>query len=270
MIENFLEGKGALITGAASGFGKGVAFEYAKRGADLALVDIKEDDLESVAQEIKKKYNHHVIPIVCDISNSNQVNSMVKQVLEKLDNIYILYNNAGISPHYGLNVFRTKEEEYDLIMNTNLKGQWLVTKAIGKKIIRQKFDPIAGKVIFCASVAGVVPNSALPIYGISKAGVILLTKIFAQDLAPKVTVNCISPGYHVTPIYNDDPELIKQMINEGNVKISLNRLGSVEDVINLMIFLASPASDFITGHNYMIDGGIADVGVSATFLKSKI
>lgn len=270
MREKFLEGKGALITGAASGFGRGVAFEYAKRGADLVLVDIKEKDLETTTQGIISMYHQKVIPITCDISKSNQVNSMVKQALEELDNIYILYNNAGISPHYGLNIFRTKEDEYDLIMNTNLKGQWLIAKALGKKISRQKFEPIAGKIIFCASIAGVTPNSALPIYSISKAGIIFLTKILAHDLAPTVTVNCISPGYHVTPIYNNDPALILQMLKEGRVKTPLNRLGSVEDVVNLMIFLASHASDFITGHNFMIDGGIGDVGVSATFLKSEI
>ncbi|MFX1378989.1 MAG: SDR family NAD(P)-dependent oxidoreductase [Promethearchaeota archaeon] len=270
MNDKFLEGKGVLITGAASGFGRGVAFEYAKRGADLALVDIKANDLEATTKEIKNTYNRNAIPIVCDVSKSNQVNSMAKQALEELDNIYILYNNAGIAPHYGLNIFRTKEDEYDLIMNTNLKGPWLVTKALGKKISRQKFDPVAGKVIFCASIAGIKPNSALPIYGISKAGVILLTKIFAQDLAPNVTVNSISPGYHVTPIYNNDPDLIEKMLKEGNVKTPLSRIGSAEDVVNLMIFLASPASDFITGHNFMVDGGIADVGVPATFLKSEI
>ncbi len=270
MREKFLEGKGVLITGGATGFGRGVAFEYAKRGADLVLVDIKEKDLEATTQEVKNKYNQKVVSIVCDVSKSNQVNSMAKQALEELDNIYILYNNAGIAPHYGLNIFRTKEDEYDLIMNTNLKGQWLVAKALAKKISRQKFEHIAGKIICCASTVGVTPNSALPIYGISKAGVILLTKLLAHDLAPKVTVNSISPGYHVTPIYNNDSEILKQMMKEGNVKIPLNRLGTVEDVVNLMIYLASPASDFITGHNFMIDGGIADVGIPATFLKSEI
>ncbi len=270
MVDKFLEGKGTLITGGATGFGRGVAFEYAKRGADLVLVDIKEKELEETTKEIKNKYNNKVIPIICDVSKSDQVDSMAKQAFEELDNIYILYNNAGISPHYGLNLFRTKEDEYDLIMNTNLKGQWLIVKALGKKIKRQKFEPIAGKIICCASIAGVTPNSALPIYGISKAGVILLTKILAQDLAPRVTVNSISPGYHVTPIYNNDPDVIKQMLKEGNVKTPLSRLGNVEDIVNLMVFLASPASNFITGHNFMIDGGIADVGIPATFFKSEI
>lgn len=270
MIEKFLEGKGVLITGAATGFGRGVALEYAKRGANLALVDIKEEQLEETTMEIKNKYNQKVIPIVCDVSKSDQVQEMVKQTLEGLDNVYILFNNAGISPHYGLSVFRTKEDEYDLIMNTNLKGQWLVAKTVANKMKRQNFKPLAGKIICNASVAGVKPNPALPIYSLSKSGVIALMKILAHDLAPNITVNSISPGYHVTPIYNNDPDLIEQMFREGDVKTPLNRLGTVEDVVNLMVFLASPASDFITGHNFMIDGGIAEVGITATFFKSDI
>ncbi|MFX1566916.1 MAG: SDR family NAD(P)-dependent oxidoreductase [Promethearchaeota archaeon] len=270
MIEKFLEGKGVLITGGATGFGKGVAFEYAKRGADLVLVDIKEEQLEDTAKELRTRYKQKIIPIICDVSKSDQVQEMVKQTLEELDNVYILFNNAGISPHYSLNVFRTNEDEYDLIMNTNLKGQWLVARVLAKKMSRQKFSPLAGKIICNASIAGVKPNSALPIYSISKSGVISLMKILAHDLAPKVTVNSISPGYHVTPIYNSDPDLIKQMLREGYVKTPLNRLGTVEDVVNLMLFLASPESDFITGHNFMIDGGLGDAGITATFLKSEI
>ncbi|MFX1349372.1 MAG: SDR family NAD(P)-dependent oxidoreductase [Promethearchaeota archaeon] len=270
MIDKFLNGKGVLITGGASGFGRGVAFEYAKRGADIVLVDIKEEQLEETAKEIRSKYKQNIIPIICDVSKPDQVQEMVRQTLKELDNVYILFNNAGISPHYGLSIFRTKEDEYDLIMNTNLKGQWLVAITLSKKMRRQNFLPLSGKIICNASIAGVKPNSALPIYSISKSGVIALMKILAQELAPKVTVNSISPGYHVTPIYNSDPDLIRQMLREGYVKTPLNRLGTVEDVVNLMVFLASPASNFITGHNFMIDGGIADVGIAATFFNSDV
>lgn len=270
MFEFSLQGKGALITGGASGFGKSVALELAKRKADIILVDIQDEKLIEATRMIKNQTSQQVIPIKCDVSNSYQVEEMAKQAFNELDNIYILFNNAGISPHYALNLFRTKEDEYDKIMNINLKGEWLIAKNICKKMKRQKFEPISGKVICTSSIAGIKPNSALPIYSLSKAGVIALTKILAHDLAPKVTVNCISPGYHVTPIYNDDPDLIKDMIKEGGVKTPLNRLGTVEDVVNLMMFLASPLSDFITGHNFIIDGGIADAGVPARFIKSDI
>lgn len=270
-LMNFsLEGKGALITGGASGFGKGFALELAKRKAEVVLVDNQEEKLEQTIHLIKKETSHEIIPIKCDVSNAAQVKEMAKQAFNELDNIYILFNNAGISPHYALNLFRTKEDEYDQIMNVNLKGEWLVAKNICKKMKRQKFEPISGKVICTASIAGVKPNSALPIYSISKAGVIAMTKILAQDLAPNLTVNSISPGYHVTAIYNNDPDLIKDMIREGGVKTPLNRLGTIEDVVKLMIFLASPSSNFITGHNFIVDGGIVDAGLPARFIKSEI
>ena len=269
-IKFSLKGKGALITGGASGFGKASALEFAKRQADIVIVDIQEEKLEEATRMIKNQTSQKVIPIKCDVSNSHQVEEMSKQAFNELDNIYILFNNAGISPHYGMNIFRTNEDEYDKIMSINLKGEWLVAKTICKKMKRQKIEPISGKVICTSSIAGVSPNSALPIYSLSKAGVIALTKILAHDLAPKVTVNSISPGYHVTPIYNDDPDLIKDMIKEGGVRTPLNRLGTVDDVVNVMIFLASPLSDFITGHNFMIDGGIADAGVPASFIRSDV
>jgi 3-oxoacyl-[acyl-carrier protein] reductase len=270
-LQNFsLKGMGALITGAASGFGKAFALELAKRQADLVLVDLQEEVLENTAKIISKQTSREVIPIKCDVAEVSQVKSMAKQAFEELDKIYILFNNAGISPHYGLTIFRTKEEEYERIMNVNLKGQWLVAKYICKKIKRQKLEPLSGKVICTSSIAGMVPNSALPIYSISKAGVIAMTKILAHDLAPNITVNSISPGYHVTPIYNEDSELIKTMLREGGVKTPMNRLGTVDDVVKLLIFLASPSSNFITGHNFIVDGGIVNAGTPARFIKSDI
>lgn len=265
-----LKGKGALITGGASGFGKAFAIELAKRQADIVLVDIKEEELEETANSIKKQSSQKIIPIKCDVSNSTQVKELAKQTFDELENVFILFNNAGISPHYGMNIFRTKEAEFDQIMNVNLRGEWLIAKNFCKKMKHQKIEPISGKVICTSSIAGVKPNSAIPIYSISKAGVIALTKILAHDLAPNVIANSISPGYHVTPIYNNDPDLIKDMIKEGGVKTPLNRLGTIDDVVKLLIFLASPLSNFITGHNFMIDGGIADAGIPARFIESEL
>ena len=270
MYGNFLEGKGTIITGGASGFGKGVGLEFAKRGADVVLVDINGEKLENAAKEIQDLTKRKIIPVQCDVSKSDQVDSMVKQSFEELDNVYILFNNAGIGTHYGINIIKRKEEHWDQIINVNLKGQWLVSKAVAKKMRRQKFEPLAGKIIHTASAAGIVVNSALPVYSISKAGIIALTQVLAKTLAPKITVNAISPGYHATGIYNYDEKLILDMIKEGGVKTPLNRLGTVEDVVNLVLFLAAPASDFITGHNFHIDGGIVDAGVPAHFIKSDV
>ena len=108
------------------------------------------------------------------------------------------------------------------------------------------------------------------VYTLTKVGIIAMVKMLAQSLAPKVTVNAMSPGYHLTPIYFNKMELMKQIMDEGHVKTPLNRLGTVDDVVKLSLFLASPASDFITGHNFPVDGGVAEVGVPAYYFKSDV
>ncbi|MBD3212923.1 MAG: SDR family oxidoreductase [Candidatus Lokiarchaeota archaeon] len=267
--KKFLVGKGVLITGAASGFGEGVAEAYAELGADLALVDINGELLNGTTNRLENKYDSNIVPIKCDVSNSQEVQNMAKKVFQKLDNVYILFNNAGIGNIYGPDLLRIKEDIFDSILNTNLRGQWLVAKYICKKMKRQKFDPLAGKVICTASAAGMVMNPKLCAYSISKAGVIAMMQLLAKSLAPRITANAISPGYHVTGIYKTY-EAMKATMDDGNVKTPLNRVGTIEDVVKVMIFLASDKSNFITGHNFPIDGGIAEVGVPAHYLDVDI
>lgn len=270
MVEKFLEGKGALITGGASGFGRGFAYAYAERGADLVLVDINEELLNETSQKIREKFNSKVIPIVCDVTNSDQISAMAKQAFNEMENLFILNNNAGVGDPYGPDLLRLKEKDWDRMININLKGQWLVSKEIAKKLKRQNFEPIAGKIIHTASIAGMIVDNKIPAYSIAKAGVIAMVKCLAQSLAPKVTCNSISPGYHVTGIYKDSEEVMMFTMKDGNVKTPLNRLGTVEDIVNLSLFLASPASDFMTGHNFPVDGGIAEIGCPANYLKTDI
>lgn len=269
MEENFLEGKGALITGAASGFGKGFAMAYAEKGADLVLVDINEELLEKTAKEIESAYSKKVIPIVCDVSKSDQVKEMTNTAFKEMDNIFILNNNAGIGDPYGPDLLRLKEKYWDRLMNINLKGQWLVSKFMGKKMKRQKITPIAGKIIHTASIAGMVPDEKLCAYSIAKAGVIAMVKMLARSLAPKMTVNALSPGFHITGIYNNSEEAMMFTMKDGNVKTPMERLGTVKDVVDLSLFLASPASNFITGHNFPVDGGIAEIGVPPNYFKTE-
>ncbi|MHA1413585.1 MAG: SDR family NAD(P)-dependent oxidoreductase, partial [Promethearchaeota archaeon] len=148
--------------------------------------------------------------------------------------------------------------------------QWLVSKFVCKRMKKQDFEPIAGKVIHTASIAGMKVDNKIPAYSIAKAGVIAMVKLLAQSLAPKITVNAISPGYHVTGIYNNSEEAMRMTMEDGHVKTPLNRLGTIEDVVNVSLFLASPLSDFITGHNIPVDGGIAEVGVPAWYIKSDV
>ena len=270
MVEKILEGKGALITGGASGFGRGVAYAFAERGADLVLVDINEDLLEETSKKIREKTKRKVVPIVCDVSKSDQVEAMAKQPFQELDNVFVLFNNAGVGYPYGADLFRTKEKDWDRILNINLKGQWLVSKFVSKRMKKQTFEPLAGKIIHTASIAGMKVDNKTPVYTISKVGIIAMVQMLAQSLAPKITVNSISPGYHITGIYDNREDAVKMIMDDGHVKTPLNRLGTVEDVVNVLLFLASNLSDFITGHNFPIDGGITEVGVPAYYFKSDI
>ncbi|RZN67010.1 MAG: SDR family oxidoreductase [Candidatus Methanolliviera hydrocarbonicum] len=251
-------------------FGRGIAIEYAKRGADLVLVDINEELLEETSKKIEEEYNQEVVPVVCDVSNSKQVKKMADQAFKEIDNVYILVNNAGIAANYGNDLLAIDEETYDTIMDVNLKGQWLVAKFVCQKMKSQKFEPLAGKVICTASIAGIVADGAICVYSISKAGVIALMQCLARNLAPKITVNAISPGYHVTGIYEDSEEVMRFTMEEGHVKTPLNRLGTVLDIANVAVFLASTDSNFITGHNFPVDGGIVEVGVPAHYLKTDV
>jgi len=270
VTEKFLEGKGCLITGGASGFGRGVAYAFAERGADLVLVDINEELLNETSKNVEKETKQKVIPIVCDVSEAKQVKKMTEQAFSELDNIYVLFNNAGTEAAYGVDVLKVGEKAWDLTMNVNLKGQWLIDKYMWRKMNRQKFEPLRGKIIHTSSIAGSVVDPLIPVYSISKIGVIALTQLVAKSLAPYITSNAIAPGFHVTGVYGNREDIMIQTMKDGNVKTPLNRIGTIQDVVNLMIFLASPRSNFITGHTFPIDGGIAEVGVAPNILKSDI
>ena len=270
MVEKYLEGKGALITGGASGFGRGVAYAFAERGAELVLVDIKEELLEETCKDIMQKTGTKAIPVVCDVSDSKCVKKMADQAFDELDNIYILFNNAGLATTYGVDIIRVGEKAWDTTMNINLKGQWLVDKFVARKMNRQEFKPLRGKIIHNSSHYGIVLSPFVPIYSISKAGILALNKLVAKTLAPYITSNAIAPGFHVTGIYGNREDIMLQVMSDGEVKTPLNRIGTIEDVVNLVLFLASEKSDFITGHCFTIDGGITDVGVPSHKLDVNI
>jgi 3-oxoacyl-[acyl-carrier protein] reductase len=184
---------------------------------------------------------------------------MAKQAFQELDNIYVLFNNAGIGVAYGKNICRIREEQWDQIMGVNLKGQWLVAKSLWRKMKAQKFEneTLSGRIICNASLAGINLNPRLPAYSITKVGVIALAKLLAMTLAPNITVNAVAPGFHVTGIYLDSEEVVKTVLKEENIQIPLNRIGTVEDIVDLVVFLASPSSTYITGQVIAVGGGLA-------------
>lgn len=265
IFENFLEGKGAVITGAASGFGRDIALKYAELGANLVLNDINEEGLDETAKMVKSKFGSQVLSIIADVSIGDEVNQMRKKAFSTFDNIFVLVNNAGGGVSSFKNILARTEEDWHKILDINLKSQWLMAKAFCRKMKPQKFEPISGKVINMASIAGVRPEAQTPVYSIAKAGIIALTKILAQQLAPKMTVNSIAPGYHITGLYNNSEQVLKDAMEVQGIKTPLNRLGTVEDVSKVAVFLASPLSDFITAENIVVDGGVITVGVGAHF-----
>ncbi|MFW9896775.1 MAG: SDR family NAD(P)-dependent oxidoreductase [Candidatus Thorarchaeota archaeon] len=256
MQEKFLEQKVALITGAGSGFGREMAIKYAEKGANLVLNDVNLETIEETRDMILKSNKVEIFLAVADISDEKQVDVMCKNVFQQFDNVFLLVNNAGIRG--GSSSLKTKIKDYNKVMDVNVKGPWNVTKAFYKRMRRQKYKPLAGKIINITSCAGTECglNPFIGIYSVSKAALIAFTKLWALELGPNISVNAICPGIFLTPIYNNDPEFIREWIKMRNVKIPLDQIGESKQVADVALFLASPASDYITGQNIIIDGGM--------------
>lgn len=247
MCEMFdLTGKVAIVTGASRGLGRGMAIGLAEAGANVVVTDIL--DIKETVDEVKK-LGREALGIKVDVTKKSDVEAMVKQALEKFGRVDILVNNAGI--------FRmepteeVKEEDWDKVLAVNLKGQFLCAQEVGKHMIKQK----SGKIINIASVAGKFAFAESAAYNVSKAGVILLTKTLATDWGKhNVKVNAICPGAFHTPMTED---LLKDenFINLIKMRVPLGRAGEPEDLVGTVIYLASKASDYMTGHALVIDGG---------------
>jgi 3-oxoacyl-[acyl-carrier protein] reductase len=252
----FLEEKVALITGSGSGFGREMAVRFAEKGANLVLNDIHLESIKETRDTILDSYNIEILLAEADISDEEQVNTMTKNVFQQFDNVFILVNNAGIRG--GSSSLKTKMKDYNRVMDVNVKGAWNVTKAFYKRMRKQKFRPLAGKIINITSCAGTECglNPFIGIYSVSKAALIAFTKLWALELGPNISVNAICPGIFLTPIYNNDPDFIREWIKMRNVKIPLDQIGESKQIADAALFLASSAADYITGQNIIIDGGM--------------
>lgn len=243
-----LTGKNALVTGASRGIGRAIAVELAKNGANIAISYVNnKDKAEEVVNEIKR-YGVKAIAIKADVSQEEEVLNMVKIVKESIGSIDILVNNAGINRDNLL--MRMSTEDWDKVIDTNLKGTYLCSKALIRDMIKKK----SGKIINIASVAGVAGNFGQTNYSASKAGVIGFTKSLAKEVASRgINVNAIAPGL----IETDMTLALKEDIRDSLVKnIPMGRLGTVQDIANIVIFLASEKSNYITGQVINVDGGM--------------
>ncbi len=256
-----LANKIALITGAGSGFGRATSFRFAREGAKVIAVDRDLPSAEATVASIKKDCGTDALAIKCDISNKAEVGAMGKEVFEKFPRLDILINNAGIAMSSIGELSTISEKTWDEVMNVNLRGTWLVTREFARRMKKQELaGELRGKIIVVSSFAGRVPITPLGAYSISKAGLIAMTQVFAQELAPsKITVNAICPGFHLTGIYLNDEKTVKEGLKWSNRKIPLERIGTADDVAKVMYFLASDDSNYMTGQSIGVDGGCSAV-----------
>ena len=249
-IPNFtMTGKIALITGGRTGMGKAFALAFAEAGADIAICSRTDegDELEAVAAEIRK-LGQRALAIRADVSRKDDVENMVKKAIAELGNIDILINNAGILIRGPL--LETEEDIWDNIIDTNLKGCYLCSQAVGQVMIKRK----KGSIINIASVAGLSSMTLRTAYSISKAGVIMLTRVLARELGGyNIRVNAIAPGAVRTRMNESligNPDFTEILTNTP-----LGRFGEVSDITGAALFLASDAASWITGHTLLVDGG---------------
>jgi 3-oxoacyl-[acyl-carrier protein] reductase len=244
-----MENKVALVTGGSRGIGKEIAIGLSKNGINVAITYNSNSTKAEDAVEELKKNGVKAISIQGDSSIEEDVNSIVKKVEEELGTIDILVNNAGITKDNLL--IRMKSEDWDDVLNVNLKGVFLCTKAVARGMMKKKY----GKIINIASVVGITGNAGQSNYSASKAGVIGFTKSIAKELASRgIRVNAVAPGFIQTDMTNVLKDEVKdQMLSQ----IPLNSFGTPKDISNVVNFLASEESDYITGQVINVNGGMA-------------
>ena len=242
-----LTGRVALVTGAAQGIGKAVALLLARNGADIVVSDINLEKAEETANEINS-IGRKALAVKVDVANWNDVEQMVEVILEKFAKIDILVNNAGITRDKL--ILRMTDEDWDAVLNVNLKGTFHCTKAVVRHMAKQR----SGKIVNIASVVGEMGNAGQANYSASKAGVIGLTKTIAREFAQRgININAIAPGYIETPMTEALPEKAKEELKR---LIPMERLGKPEDVAEAVLFLVSEESNYITGQVLNVNGGI--------------
>jgi NAD(P)-dependent dehydrogenase (short-subunit alcohol dehydrogenase family) len=251
-----LTGKKAIVTGGSRGIGKAIALGMAQAGAQVAVTSRKINDLEATASEIKA-LGGEAFPIQAHLGKMEEINIMVETALSLLGRIDILVNNAGASPAMG-SVLETDERLWETIMNLNLKGLYFTSQAVARVMKKQG----RGKIINLASIDGFTPERGVSVYSISKAGVRMITRAFALELAPfNIQVNTIAPGPISTKMLNShwfhlSPEEAKKG-QEAMAKMTpMGRIGQPDEIAGAAVYLASDASSYTTGTEIVIDGGV--------------
>ena len=242
-----LDGKVALVTGAARGIGQAIAKKLAAEGADIALCDLKAEWLAETAALVEA-IGRKVKCFEADVSNAAAVEAVVGGAIEACGKVDILVNNAGITKDTLM--IRMSEQDWDAVIAVNLKGTFLFTKAVSRPMMKQR----AGCIVNIASIIGLIGNAGQCNYAASKAGVIALTKSAAKELASRnVRVNAVAPGFIQTRMTEALSEDVRKRMLDA---IPLGRFGTPEDVANVVLFLTSDASSYMTGQVLTVCGGM--------------
>jgi 3-oxoacyl-[acyl-carrier protein] reductase len=245
-----LSGKVAIVTGSARGIGQAIALKLAEAGADIVVNDIPvaSEAMENTTGEIKK-LNRKVLAIAADVSSTNDVNSMVETVINTFGHVDILVNNAGVTRDQLL--MRMTDEEWDTVLNIDLKSAFLCTRAVLRHMLKQR----SGRIISIASIVGIIGNASQANYSAAKAGVIAFTRSVAKEVGSRgITANAIAPGFIETKM--------TEILDEKRRRAFLDRVplgvaGSPRDVAEAVAFLASEEAKYITGQVLCVDGGLA-------------
>jgi NAD(P)-dependent dehydrogenase (short-subunit alcohol dehydrogenase family) len=245
-----LDGCVAIVTGSRRGIGKGIALAFAEAGADVAICDLVVQDggLDSVAEEVQR-LGKRSIAVKTDTSRKSDVDNLIQKVMDEFGQIDVLVNNAGVITRSTL--LDLSEDDWDKTMHVNLKGYYLCAQAVSKRMLQRK----KGCIVNIASVMGIKAGTNRGAYCISKAGVIMLTKVLALELAThNIRVNAIAPGIVKTE-FSEAVWGNRKLLEKWETDIPLGYVSEPEDIAKAALFLASSASKYATGHTLVVDGG---------------
>ena len=242
--------KAAIISGGSKGIGKAIAMKFAQAGANVVICSRKKENLDSAVNEAESN-GLTLIPVECNTSNNDCIQSVVDYAIEKFNRVDILVNNAAANPYYGP-ILNSEDSHWDKIFDVNVKGYFNFAKACSKTMIANN----SGKIINVASIAAKTPLEGLGVYNISKAAVVMLTKVLAKELGEhNINVNTLAPGLIKTDFSKalwENEDIHNKIVKS----IPQGKMGSPDDISGMALYLASEASDFVTGSIFTVDGGM--------------
>ena len=242
--------KTAIVSGGSKGIGKAIAMKLAQAGANVVICSRKKENLDSAVNEAELN-GLTLIPIECNTSNNESIQSVVDHTIEKFDKVDVLVNNAAANPYYGP-ILNSEDSHWDKIFDVNVRGYFNFAKACSETMIANN----SGKIINVASIAAKTPLEGLGVYNISKAAVVMLTKVLAKELGEyNINVNTLAPGLIKTDFSKalwENEDTYNKIVKS----IPQGKMGSPDDISGMALYLASEASDFVTGSIFTVDGGI--------------